>query len=173
MNGDYCFDKSHNENVTKRQVKNRNKNQRTCTKLEYILGVDVAGHRAAVHDLFLDVLIANHTAILRHFDLGIVLDRIAAVGGVAGHAGVNGRAVAISGHVLLASHIRDAVVVNPAHGGVDIATIARASRAAVQKHLDGGNHVTLGAVRQDFDSVGNGGNGGVRPARTAAKLLSG
>ena len=154
------------------QVKNI-KMKEYAIKLEYILGIDVAGDRAAVHDLLLDVLITNHTAIFSYLDLGIVLDRVAAVGGVAGHAGVNGRAIAISGHVLLASHVGDAIEVNPAHSRVNIATIARARRAAVQKHLNGGNHITLGAVRQDLDSVGDGGHGGVRPARTAAKILSG
>ena len=123
---------------------------------EDLLRVDVAGHRSAVHDFLLDVLITNHTSIFSYLDLGVVLHRVAAVGGVAGHAGVDGRAVAISGHVLLASHIRDAVEVDPAHGSVNIATVARAGRAAVQKHLDGGNHITLAAVRQELDSVGDG-----------------
>lgn len=59
---------------------------------------------------------------------------------------------------------------DPTHGRVDIAAAARASRAAVQKHLHGGNHVALGAVRQNLDSVGDGGNSGVRPAGTAANL---
>ncbi len=151
------------------ESENADENTQTC-RTQDVLGVDVAGDRTAIHDFLLDVLIANHTAIFGHLDLGVVLDRVAAIGGVAGHAGVNRRAVAISGHVLLAGHVGDAVEVDPAHSSVDIATVARASRAAVQKHLDGGNHVALGAVRQNFDSVGDGGNSGVCPAGTAANL---
>lgn len=116
----------------------------------------------------MDVLVSDHTAVLRDGDLGVVLDGIAAQVRVASHAYIHGRAVAIFGLVLLAGDVGNAVDVNPAHRRMHVTTTARAGGSAVQEHLDGGNYITLGAFRQDFNSICDGGNRGVCPARAAA-----
>lgn len=133
----------------------------------YLLGVDVAGHGAAVHNFLLDVLIADHAAVLRDGDLRVVRDRVAAQGGVAGHAHVLSRAVAVLGLVLLAGNVRDGVAVNPTHRSVYVTAPAGAGSAAVQEYLDGRDNITLGALGQDLDAIRNSRNRGVRPARAA------
>lgn len=89
-----------------------------------LLGVNVAGNGAAVHNLLLDVLVSDHSAVFGNGDLGVVLHGIAAVRRVAGHAGLNRTAVAIRGGVLLAGDVGNAVDVNPSHRCVDIAATA-------------------------------------------------
>ncbi len=83
---------------------------------------------------------------------------------VAVHAGVNGRALHVLGLVLLASHIGNAVIVNPSVGRVGVAAVAGSSVTAVDQNLDRRNDVTLSSVGSDLDSVGNGRQSSVSPA---------
>ena len=48
-----------------------------------------------------------------------------------------------------------------------VAAVAGAGVAAVDHDLDGGDDVTAGALGGDLDAVGDGAEGGVRPARAA------
>mmetsp|Transcript_84135 Transcript_84135/g.164679 ORF Transcript_84135/g.164679 Transcript_84135/m.164679 type:complete len:231 (-) Transcript_84135:130-822(-) len=131
------------------------------------IGVNVASNGSAVHDFLLNVLVTQYSSIIRDRDLGVCLHRIAAVCRVACHACVNRRTVTIDGLVLLASHVGNTVIVDPAHRSVSIATTTRASSSAVEKNLDRRNNVTLKPLCCDFNSVSNRGSGGMGPARTA------
>ena len=89
---------------------------------------------------------------------------------VAVHASVDGRALHVLGLVLLAGHVGDRVLVHPGVRHVGVTTIAGAGVTAVDQHLDGGDHIALSAVGGNLDSVGDGGHGGVRPARSTTEM---
>lgn len=126
-------------------------------KTHNLLRVQVAGNRAASHDFTLDVLVTNDTTVLRNGDLRVSVHCIALAGGVAVSAGVEGRALAILGLVLLASDIRNAIIlVNPTEGSMDVTSVAGASSSAVQKNLNGRNRVSRETLGKNLLSISDG-----------------
>jgi len=117
------------------------------------LGVDVGTDWATGIDLGHDVVIAADGAVLRQSNLRIGLDFIASTVRIAVHAGVDCRALHVLRLVLLASDIRNAVLVNPRIGCVGISTATRSSSTAVKQCLDGWNQVTLSSVGGDLDAI--------------------
>jgi hypothetical protein len=98
-----------------------------------LLGIDVAGNWASVHDLLLDVGISNHSTILTDGYLGVVLHSVAwAPSWITIHAYIDCIArLSIFGLVLLASHVRNCVLVNPTECGMNVTTTTTSSCATV------------------------------------------
>jgi hypothetical protein len=67
----------------------------------------------------------------------------------------------------LASNIGDTIVVHVTVGSSGVSTVARSSMSAVDKCLDGGDHIALLALGLDLKTITNGRKGGVSPARAA------
>ena len=71
------------------------------------------------------------------------------------------------GDALRAGDVGNSVLVDPLIGLHRVAAVAGAGVAAVDHDLDGGDDVTAGALGGDLDAVGDGAEGGVRPAGAA------
>lgn len=77
------------------------------------VGVDIGRDRASGIDLGHDIIVASDGSELREVDLGEVGLWVASVVGIAVHASVDSAALHVLGLVLLAGHIRNAILVNP------------------------------------------------------------
>lgn len=118
--------------------------------------IDIGSDRASGVDLSHDLLVTECGSELGEGDLGVVLHSIArGPSWVAVHAHVDVRALHIHCLVLLASDVRNAVLVDPGIGCVGVAAVARASMATVNQSLDRRNDISHLALRCDFDSISN------------------
>jgi hypothetical protein len=118
--------------------------------------IDIGSDRASGVDLSHDLLVTECGSELGEGDLGVVLHSIArGPSWVAVHAHVDVRALHIHCLVLLASDVRNAVLVDPGIGCVGVAAVARASMATVNESLDRRDDISHLALRCDFDSISN------------------
>jgi hypothetical protein len=81
------------------------------------------------------------------------------------HASVDCRAFHVLGLVLLASDIRDAIVVDPAIGSIGVTTRAGASITTVDQCLDGGENITRFAFCHDLQTISDAAEGSMGPRR--------
>lgn len=133
------------------------------------LGIDGSGNGTASVNLSHDLVVTVGSSELRYTDDGVVLD-----GGAAHirvmitiHAVVNVRAFHVLGLVLLAGNIRNAMVVHVTVGSTRVSSIARSSMSAVDKSLDGRDHIAFLTLGLDLKAITKGRKSGMSPARSA------
>jgi lysophospholipid acyltransferase (LPLAT)-like uncharacterized protein len=88
------------------------------------------------------------------------------------HASVNIRALHVLSLVLLASNVRDAMLVNPLVGSIGITSVACSSIAAIDQSLNCRNDITLLSLGLDFEAIGNATESSVGPTRTAITIYN-
>lgn len=131
--------------------------------------IDAACNGTTSKNLSLNVAVTPNAAVFLQGNGGVLLDGIAGAIGIAVHAEVHtiSRAVAIECLILLAGHIWDGVLVNPAVSSMRVAAIAGPSISAVDQRLNGWDHITAKTLFGDLNTICDAGNCSVSPATAA------
>lgn len=117
------------------------------------ISIEIRGHRPSGVDFTHDLKITASYTIFTHSDGGVVANGVAAAAGVAVHASVDGRTLHVDGLILLASDIRDSIIIHPLVGCIGVSTTATSGVSAVDEGLDGWDDVSLNSLRGNFDSI--------------------
>jgi hypothetical protein len=133
------------------------------------VGIQIGGNGAASGNLHHNVLITGNRAVLGDGDdrVAALVHSIAPEVRVTVSADVDRRAVVIHCLVLLASYIRDSVLMNPPVGSIGVTAVTCASGTAIDEGLHSGNHITLLAVSENLDAISNARECSMCPARAA------
>jgi len=119
------------------------------------LSVDVGRHGSTSIDLSHDVLIALNASVLRKSDGRILGNGVASHGFIVitVHAIVDIRAFHVLGLVLLASDIRNTILVDVSVGSTRVTSVAATSMTTVNHSLDGWDHISFLSTGGDLDSI--------------------